>query len=79
MGQMVWYKQDIENILRGVERSVVLTVQQVSADDQTTLAYIAGVQAALSATAEIFGIPLALGGSNSVLPPAVTGGQRYRR
>ena len=58
MGQSVWHKHDIENVLRGVE----LTCQQMAAqfDDPETESYRRGFQAALAATATSFGIKIDL-------------------
>lgn len=54
MAQSVWHRQDIENVLRGVE----LTCQQMAAqcDGPETDSYRRGFLAALAATATSFGI-----------------------
>ena len=54
MAQSVWHRQDIENVLRGVE----LTCQHMAAqcDGPETDSYRRGFLAALAATATSFGI-----------------------
>lgn len=63
MAQSVWHRQDIENVLRGVE----LTCQQMAAqcDSPETESYRRGFLAALAATATSFGIQV----STSPLSP----------
>lgn len=54
MGQTVWHREDIENILRGVELACrESTARQVSAESE---AFRAGYVAALAAAATSFGI-----------------------
>ncbi len=66
MGQSVWHKHDIENVLRGVE----LTCQQMAAqfDDPETESYRRGFQAALAAAATSFGIQIDLSPLNGPKP-----------
>lgn len=54
MSQSVWYKQDIENILRGVELACQQTAAQTT--DAEIESYYRGFLAALAATATSFGI-----------------------
>lgn len=54
MGQILWYQDDIENILRGIELAGRQSVaRQTSRDSQ---AYLEGYLAALAATATSCGI-----------------------
>lgn len=56
MSQSVWHKQEIENILRGIE----LTCQLMAAADDTgkLASYKQGFLAALAATGTSFGIKI---------------------
>ncbi len=73
MAQSVWHRQDIENILRGVE----LTCQHMAAqcDGPETDSYRRGFLAALAATATSFGIQV----NPSPLAPPPNASQRLPR
>lgn len=81
MGQLVWHRHDIENILRGVELAGLQTAGQVN--DAELAGYRRGFLAALAATATSFGIevtPLPLGAPvESQLPAPTPSHHRYPR
>lgn len=54
MGQSVWHRHDIENILRGVEMAGLQTA--IQAGDPDLEGFRRGFTAALAATAASFGI-----------------------
>ncbi|MER2599345.1 MAG: hypothetical protein ABTQ73_07495 [Caldilineales bacterium] len=79
MGQLVWHRHDIENILRGVELAGLQTAGQMN--DAELAGYRRGFLAALAATATSFGIevrPLPLAApAESQLPPLTPAHHRY--
>lgn len=79
MGQLVWHRHDIENILRGVEMAGLQTA--VQANDADLDGFRRGFLAALAATATSFGIevnPLPIGARTaSQLPELTPAHHRY--
>ncbi|MFZ2488991.1 MAG: hypothetical protein WAZ19_12835 [Anaerolineae bacterium] len=81
MGQLVWHRHDIENILRGVEMAGLQAAGQAGESELDS--FRRGFLAALAATATSFGIevhPLPISAlTPSQLPAPTPSHQRYPR